>query len=448
MNWTLRKTALGLIAVTAGFALFYIFFTQKKTVNRSDALNTEILQEYHKLYLKLESSDYYASPVFSSINLFVLNSVSKKIAECFEVITTFEDCTNDFELTRYAEENHSFPFAYNAALNETLKLIFQNRLKNTDKELLSIQERLLKKIKSYDNPDKATIEKSEEAGNRVANAIFKKLMPEKYYKDYMEITKDSIYIANSCNGFANYYTENWVRSPLKYASYIGNHFFDDLYKMDYFDDISITESEKYREATEVMALSNPLSKENKWIAEFWSDDHPGVTFTPVTRWFSILHQIIEKEKLPFDKAMECYYLLSLGVYETTVQTWILKYRFLEERPSVYIKRNISKYWEPFHPNPHFPSYPSGHSAFGACAYKILEHYFGSNYAFTDNSHKGQKAFMGEPRSFNSLEEMAIENANSRLYLGVHYRKDCEAGFKLGVTVADKILSIYKNKAAT
>ena len=56
--------------------------------------------------------------------------------------------------------------------------------------------------------------------------------------------------------------------------------------------------------------------------------------------------------------------------------------------------------------------------------------------------------MGEPRSFNSLEEMAIENANSRLYLGVHYRKDCEAGFKLGVTVADKILSIYKNKAAT
>lgn len=448
MYRTLRITALKLIAFTVGIALLFIFFTPKKAVNRSDALNTEILQEYHKLYLKLESSDYYASPVFSSINLFVFNSVSKKIAECFEVIPTFEDCTNDFELTKYAVDNHSFPFAYNAALNETLKLIFQNRLKNTDKELSSIQENLSKKIKSYNTKDNHTIEKSKEVGKRIAYAIFKKLMPEKYYKDYMGITKDSIYISNSCNGNANYFTENWLRSPLKYESYIGNHFYDDLYKMDYFDDISMAESQKYREATELIALSNPLTKENKWIAEFWSDDHPGVTFTPVSRWFSILHQIIDKEQLPFEKAMECYYLLSLGLHETTIQTWKFKYRFLEERPSVYIKRNISKYWEPIHPNPRFPSYPSGHSAFGACAYKILEHYFGRNYVFTDNSHKGQKAILGEPRSFNSLEEMAIENANSRLYLGVHYRKDCEAGFRLGVTVADKILSIYKNNGAT
>ncbi|MGB4969073.1 MAG: hypothetical protein WBO31_06050, partial [Saprospiraceae bacterium] len=33
----------------------------------------------------------------------------------------------------------------------------------------------------------------------------------------------------------------------------------------------------YTEALEVLTISSPLSFENRWIAEFWSDDHPGLT---------------------------------------------------------------------------------------------------------------------------------------------------------------------------
>jgi hypothetical protein len=58
----------------------------------------------------------------------------------------------------------------------------------------------------------------------------------------------------------------------------------------------IARTENHQEALEVYTISRPLSKENKWIAEFWSDDHSGITFTPVTRWVSVLNQVWDLEK--------------------------------------------------------------------------------------------------------------------------------------------------------
>lgn len=55
--------------------------------------------------------------------------------------------------------------------------------------------------------------------------------------------------------------------------------------------------------------------------------------------------------------------------------------------------------------------------------------------FTDQSPKGRKEFLGKPRTFHSLAEMARENPFSRLALGVHFRMDCEMGLRLGKEVA-------------
>jgi len=50
---------------------------------------------------------------------------------------------------------------------------------------------------------------------------------------------------------------------------------------------------------------------------------------------------------------------------------------------------------------------------------------------TDRCHEGRPEFIGTPRAFNSFYEMAEENAESRIPLGVHYRMDCEQGVNLG-----------------
>jgi hypothetical protein len=152
--------------------------------------------------------------------------------------------------------------------------------------------------------------------------------------------------------------------------------------------------------------------------------------------------------MDFKSVSESYYLLSLVMHETAVECWERKYFYMNDRPEVYIKTHIDSAWQPFHDNPAFPGFPSGHSAFGAAACSVLEHFFGSSYAFTDYSHAGQKAFLSDPRSFKSFNEMAIENAYSRLYLGVHYRKDCEAGFSLGKQVAKNVLMWFSGESST
>jgi membrane-associated phospholipid phosphatase len=65
--------------------------------------------------------------------------------------------------------------------------------------------------------------------------------------------------------------------------------------------------------------------------------------------------------------------------------------------------------------PSFPSYPSNHSALVASAATVLGQLF--------------------PKERAMLEAMAQEGAISRLYGGIHYRFDTEAGIELGRRVA-------------
>ena len=140
--------------------------------------------------------------------------------------------------------------------------------------------------------------------------------------------------------------------------------------------------------------------------------------------------------------------LGFGLNDASVKTWEAKYKYHLERPETYIQRIIQSRWQPLHDSPSFPAYPSGHSTFGATAAAILSKTFGEPFKMTDNSHKGRKEFLGEPRTFNSFKEMAIENALSRMYLGVHYRIDCEEGLRVGELIGEEVLKLNLWKANT
>lgn len=212
-----------------------------------------------------------------------------------------------------------------------------------------------------------------------------------------------------------------LRPPLPFSEVVGSAFFS--------------------QAMEVYTLSRPISAENLWVAEFWSDDFAGVTFSASSRWISIASQVIEAEKTPLDKSLETWLKIGLALNDAAVIVWHEKYHFALERPASYIQRNIHKNWQPLHDTPNFPSYPSGHAAFGAASASVLSDAFGKKYQMTDNSHKGRKEFRGDPRSFGSFGEMARENAFSRLPLGVHFRMDCEEGMRIGKIIGDRICEI-------
>lgn len=197
----------------------------------------------------------------------------------------------------------------------------------------------------------------------------------------------------------------------------------------------------YKQSLEVFTLSQPRSKENTWIAEFWSDDLPGLTMTPVGRWMSIATQAIECEKMPVAEMLETYLLCSIALCDAAILCWKLKYQYQIERPETYISRVIQKNWQPLHGTPSFPSYPSGHAMFGAAVAEVLSTQFGEPFAITDRTHEGRDEFQGAPRHFDSFRAMARENAFSRLALGVHYRMDCEEGLRLGEIVGQKVADL-------
>lgn len=207
----------------------------------------------------------------------------------------------------------------------------------------------------------------------------------------------------------------------------------------------------YLEAVEVhevsaIAKTDPESDE-RWIADFWSDDCPILTATPAGRWIAVLNQVIEAENKPLDKALEAYARVGMALADAGIRCWHEKYRFNYERPIDYIRRVMGHAeWNTvmcpdgsgqfFTPN--FPAYPSGHATFGAAAAAVMEDLFGADYAMEDKFHEDRIEFNGTPRSFNNFRQMARENAESRIPLGVHFRMDSEAGLSLGYGIGEKV----------
>ena len=97
-------------------------------------------------------------------------------------------------------------------------------------------------------------------------------------------------------------------------------------------------------------------------------------------------------------------------------------------------------WETFLNTPPLPDYPSTHSVAGGAAATVLARFFGSDQvAFTMTS---GPPFAGITRSFRSFSQAAQENADSRVYAGIHFRSACEDGIKLGKQIGRRAFVQY------
>lgn len=217
-------------------------------------------------------------------------------------------------------------------------------------------------------------------------------------------------------------SDNYVARPLPAYSSAPNSFY-------------------HAQALEIISLSKPLTPENEWIAKFWNDDRPSLTFTPAGHWLAITNQVVERERPSVEKTLISYLKVGIALNDAMVSCWHSKYLYNMERPESYIRKHITKDWRPYSPSPSFPSYPSGHSMMGAAAAVVLTNLYGDQYAMMDKSHEGLRDFEMRPRAFKSFEEMSRENALSRMLLGVHFRMDCEEGLRLGNLIGSDVVNL-------
>src|SRR5713101_5693457 len=97
-------------------------------------------------------------------------------------------------------------------------------------------------------------------------------------------------------------------------------------------------------------------------------------------------------------------------------------------------------WETFMNTPSLPDYPSTHSVLGGAAAVVMSRFFGTDQlSFTMTS---GPPFPGITRSFKGFSEAQEENADSRVYSGIHFRNSTVAGILQGEQIGRQAFAQY------
>lgn len=390
----------------------------------------EVALKWNEYLLELDRfSEGYRPPV--SARMFAYCG----IAAWESVLPHFSDavsCSNTWKDLRLPTWDKTHEFVPAAALNAVYKSVSQlyfphtfTNLKNKSEALFSQTQKDL--IGQY---SAEAVLASEAHGRAVAEAVFKWSATDLIGHQAFLFNFDRNFHTSPVAG--QWHDEH--SPPLLPYWGQARTFLSPVPGMEFHAPMKFSESHHssfFAQALEVYNLSLPLKEEHRWIAEFWSDDFSGLTFSAASRWIAITNQALKKAHPELLLALETWLKVGLALNDAAVNAWYAKYYFCVERPDAYIHRNIDKGWMPLHHTPPFPAYPSGHASFAAAAAAVLTSMLGDDFYLTDRSHQYRKEFLGKPRSFRSFQEMAEENAFSRILLGVHFRMDCEEGLRIG-----------------
>ncbi len=166
---------------------------------------------------------------------------------------------------------------------------------------------------------------------------------------------------------------------------------------------------------------------------------------------ALARELVVKEKLNLWQAARLFSLLNMTVYDAYINVFDNKFHYNHWRPYTAIRwaendenpdTEADPEWNNLHQHTYaFPSYPSAHGTASTAAMTLLANTLGmgNDYAFTMTTEEVDQAgpFSAKvkmnpaTRSFTSFSEAGMEASMSRVYLGIHFRYDSEAGFELG-----------------
>jgi hypothetical protein len=208
------------------------------------------------------------------------------------------------------------------------------------------------------------------------------------------------------------------------------------------------------------------------IGIFWSyDGRPGLG-TPPRLYNQIARVIAEQQNNTVEQNARLFALVNLAMADGGLSCWSRKYQDNFWRPILGL-RNVDSdgntvtlgdaSWTPLGAQasnsrpgesnftPAFPSYTSGHATFGAALFRTLERFYGTDaIGFTLISDEFNGVTRGADdqvrplvaRTYTSFSQAAFENAQSRIYLGIHWAFDRDAGINCGNAVADYVFDNF------
>jgi hypothetical protein len=119
------------------------------------------------------------------------------------------------------------------------------------------------------------------------------------------------------------------------------------------------------------------------------------------------------------RAARAYALMGIAAHDGLIACWDGKYTYWAARPNMLDASLVTLF-----PNPSHPTYPSAHAMFDGPYSEVLGYLF--------------------PRDADYFTAQAQEAGLSRIWAGIHFRSDIEAGLEIGRAVARKVIERAKN----
>jgi hypothetical protein len=201
------------------------------------------------------------------------------------------------------------------------------------------------------------------------------------------------------------------------------------------DPPALTSEDYARDYQEVQAIGAKVSEvrtaDQEEIGRFWFESSP-------VGWSRITRIVAEDRGLDAWEGARALALVNLALADGVIAGFDTKYRVNRWRPITAIRAGDTDgneetvgdpTWESLLNTPAHPDYVSTHAVQGGAASAVLRQVFGTDQvAFTATS---GAPFAGLTRSFSRFSDAGQENADSRVYAGVHFRSATTSGLTLG-----------------
>ena len=168
-------------------------------------------------------------------------------------------------------------------------------------------------------------------------------------------------------------------------------------------------------------------------------------------WQNIARDVSQERGLTLVETARLFALMNVSIHDALQTTLTSKFVYGLWRPVTAIQQAGSDLnaatepdatWLPLIPTPPYPSYAGNMATIGASAARVIALAIGTNDI---EVHATWKQSGGQPdvtRTYSTLWDVAQEQADSRLYGGIHYRFDNVAGQTAGKAVAEYVFANY------
>jgi hypothetical protein len=207
-------------------------------------------------------------------------------------------------------------------------------------------------------------------------------------------------------------------------------------------------SERYAaDVNEVKLLgksdSGARTEEQTAIARLWSG--VGTTTGFFSVWNNVARDVVVERELSLVESARVFVLLNVSIHDALQTTQASKFVYGVWRPVTAIRAadtdlnpstDPDPTWLPLITTPPYPSYAGNLATIGASAARALELALGTNDVPVSVTWTGSGGLPEVTREFAGFSQAADEEFLARIYGGVHYRFDQEAGRQVGRSVAE------------